>query len=181
MLDIFALDWQAIASGAQAVASLIVGIALVAVTRQIGISQTELTKGQNDLAIRTFNSQLFDRRYKIYDQISSSLLKTIMNTPVVEGQHPNDVFLDGMRHAKILFRPEVNNALDEIWAHIHTHNDILYRIRETKMSQDDLKQSFDDYHTELEWLQDRLNNMIDLFGDELKLGSKPQSSTSSAI
>ena len=164
-----AFDWQSFAT--LATGALAVGGAVIVGLRQLRIAERQnaiLTK-QTDLAELTLRHDLFDRRAAIYDA-ASDYLGAILVHAAPPDQATDHAYIVAKRQAKLIFRPEVEARLDEIWRRgcafraLHSVSRATYE-REGHYGDGNPEReaaALTRFHEDIEGL-------VDLFGDEMRL------------
>ncbi|SFK71710.1 hypothetical protein [Caulobacter sp. UNC279MFTsu5.1] len=166
MIDPYSFTWEAFAT-------LFTGLVAVAGAVVIGLRQTQILGRQVALAEMDQRIALFERRFKIYDDANLFLNHMI----AFAGFPPKpieDRFRASALEARLLFPSKVH---DDLWA-IYKRA-LQYDVLKKKMAADfarDHQYAADDTDQELIenlWLNETLINLLDVFGDELKLGESP--------
>jgi hypothetical protein len=164
MTDCNAFPWEA-------AATLLTGFAAVFGAVCIAKKQTKILDQQVSLAELDQRIALFERRFKIYDEAQAFLSHFVtfaeFPTPPIEKR-----FRAAALEARFLFQPQVHTDIYE--------RAIPYGVLKRKMAAD-LARAIafepDDIVKDLAeniWLSETLNNLHEVFGDELKLGEVPQ-------
>lgn len=163
MIDIYSFTWEAFAT-------LATGFAAVVAAMIVGLRQTKILDRQVALAETDQRIALFERRFKIYDDAN-----LFMNHMIQFAGFPpkpiEDRFRASALEARLLFKTKVH---DDLWA-IYKRT-LQYDVLKKKMAADfAANMRFDpaDINKELVenvWLSDTLTNLLNVFGDELKLG-----------
>jgi hypothetical protein len=165
-----AFTWEAFATLATGLAA--VGGATYVGIKQVGISkrQTAILNRQVELQAHSLRSDLFDRRYVIFEA-TENLLRDIAQS----GDHPESrllgEFYSAMSKSRLLFHSDVYDGLTKILTRV-------FDFKEKKTASDKFNRANDKFDHKLteqeqeahEWLSDRLVTLPDLFR-ELNLGS----------
>jgi hypothetical protein len=169
IVDWASFSWEAFSTLFTGI--LAVGGAIYVGRRQVGISdrQSQILERQASLDALKYRSELFERRFEVYEATARYLGATL-----AQGDQPErDVerrFLVAMDASKFLFAPQVAQNLDAIWkeccAFFATKRVMESNYRQTGsygegMPDKELKQ--------ITALNDRFQKLSELFGDELKL------------
>lgn len=184
-----------------ALIGVLVGVATVGAAFVVGLRQTLIMRDQTkiqkrqvviaehalDLELRKVNVDLFDKRFAVYEATRKflSFMLTHGNAPGwnlnVEGvtaeaqMELHTDFLAAMDKARFLFVPSVREGLEEIlsWAdYMHFQQWTENEPREGE-SADQLKvRNINAYVSFRKMMSDRLANLADGFGDELRLGGQ---------
>lgn len=185
----YTIDWNAIATGASALATFIVGMAAVKAAKTVGFKQAGIQAEQANIAERqtailaeqaalakaTLRSQQFDRRMDIYANATDFLL--LMEVHAKGGGEVEVLALSvDVRLSRFLFRSEVHEGMQEIWRNfqrlkVATRN--LYfpiALYETPDAEKvAMRHEIDEV---LAWRDDRLETLADLFADDLTIEAK---------
>jgi hypothetical protein len=165
-----AFTWEAFATLATGLAA--VGGATHVGRKQVAISkrQTAILNRQVELEAHSLRSDLFDRRYVIFEA-TEKLLRDIVQS----GDRPENRLLDEFRSAmsksRLLFHSDVYVGLTEILSHVLDFD-------AKKNASDQFNKANDEFDVTLveredtanQWLSDRLATLPELF-EELNLGS----------
>lgn len=182
----YTYDWNAIATGGGALATLIVGMAAVRAAKLVGFKQagiqseqasiaerqTDILAKQVDLANATLRSELFERRIDIFANATDFL---ILMEVYAKGGAQDEVlaFSVDVRLSRFLFRSEVHEAMREIWGKFQklkiakqklNSPMALYETPETEKTV--MRKEIDGI---LAWRDDRLETLTDLFADDLTI------------
>ncbi len=163
-----AIDWSAFTW--EAFATLATGLAAVAAAWSLGRRQILIQKQQVDLQAESLRSDLFDRRYEVYEATESLIVSIVIS----DNHADNGVvgnFASAVRKSRLLFSQNVYNGLKEIFR--RTNNFVQAKKLADRSYQktgryDDSK--IQSQENECKWLEDQLRSLPDLFG-EMTLGS----------
>ena len=129
------------------------------------------TERQTSLQELSLRSDLFDRRYVVYENVREFLLHIVRHA-----QYPDleieRLFLVAMGEAKFLFGNEVQAALQEIWERAGTYN--VLKMEMARIYQAEGHYGDGNPQRELElnnWIYGRFRDLSDIF-DELKLSGR---------
>jgi hypothetical protein len=184
-----------------ALIGVVIGLATVYAAYRVGVrqalimnDQTKIQKRQAviaehalDLELRKVNVDLFDKRFEVYEATRKflSFMLTHGNAPgwnlKVEGvtaeaqMELQTEFYAAIDKARFLFVPKVREELEEIlsWAdtmHFQSWSDAEPKESETASQQQ--ARQVNDYVAFRTKMSDRLANLVDIFGDELRLGGQ---------
>jgi hypothetical protein len=173
MINWSAFTWDAFAT-------LLTGILAVGAAFFVGRRQVEISNKQNSilseqarLSALTYRSDLFEHRFEVYDA-TSRFLGTIIahaDRPDVEVERR---FLIALDRSKFLFAPEVTESLRTIWkeacAFSATKAQMQANYNRTGSYGDGMPQKELEQITKL---HERLENLSDTFGLELRLSEVP--------
>ena len=164
LIDWCAFDWQSFAT-------LVSGLAAVSAAFWVGLRQADIQKRQTKIQETALRSDLFDRRFKVFER-AEQFLREIIQHADDPSQETQREFQMAMGESRFLFKQDVRLGLKEIW-------DKWAGFHALKMN---MKHSFlttghyGDGNTErdaiaLTWFFDRFTNLSELF-DELMLGGE---------
>jgi hypothetical protein len=162
----------------EAFATLVAGILAVIAAGVIGWRQSQISKrqaeildGQLQLERQRHKAELFEKRFAVYEA-TRKILQNLMK----HANEPEDEFkrayLVAIDQSKFLFRHDVYESLDRLWRDIcmfsankaqMTHN--FETIGTYGQAEIDRNQAY------LLAFMNQLDNLSDLFGDELRLGA----------
>lgn len=169
MINWAAFTWDAFATLFTGI--LAVGAALFVGLRQVKISdrQSRILEQQADIDALKYRSELFDRRLEVYDA-TARFLAAILQKAAEPEQEIIRSFLLARDSARFLFVDQVTVDLHKVW------DDCCAFFAAKRASDANFAKtgSYGDSASELEYKQlnvinDRFQNLSDLFGDELKL------------
>lgn len=156
------VDWQA-------VAILVTGLLAVGAAYFVGQRQAEIQSHQADIQEAALRSDLFDRRYKVFEAAEQFLREIIQHAddPSPETQR---AFVVVIGESRFLFLPPVRDGLDEIWKKWTAFHVLKVTMRHLFQTE----QHYGDGNPEKEgvalaWFAERFSTLPELF-DELKLG-----------
>lgn len=184
-----------------AVIGLLIGLATVLAAYRVGIRQALIMSDQTkiqerqvviaehalDLELRKVNVDLFDKRFEVYESTRKflSFMITHGNAPgwnlSIEGvtseaqMELQTNFLAAIDKARFLFGASVREGLEEIlsWAdNLHFQDWTENEPREGETAEQLRVRSINAYVSFRKKMSDRLANLADVFGDELRLGGQ---------
>ena len=164
-IDWYAFDWQSFAT--LATGFIAVGAAFYVGRKQAAISaaQTEILARQTRLAELTLRHEIFDRRYEVFVSAQNFLSQTLRH-----GEAPNlaesQPFLEAMWKSRLLFQPRVYEGLKRIWGTVGDYR----TAKQSVIASDGSKESLDKEHQLFLTINDEMIRVLDLFGDEIRLG-----------
>ncbi|MNV21536.1 hypothetical protein D3C71_1124740 [compost metagenome] len=184
-----------------ALVGLLIGLATVGAAYSVGLRQALIMRDQTkiqkrqvliaehalDLELRKVNVDLFDKRFEVYEATRKflSFILTHGNAPGwnldVEGATTDDQlklqadFSAAMDKSRFLFGSSVRRGLMEIWQwgdeiHWQTWADIEPREGESVAELE--TRNINTYVAFRKTMTNRLANLADVFGDELRLGGQ---------
>jgi hypothetical protein len=164
MINWHAFSWEAFAT-------LMTGILAVGAAFAVGRRQLSIQEKQASLQELELRSDLFDRRYAVYDNVRKFLLHIIRDAQYPSSEIERD-FLMAMGEAKFLFGNKVQAALQEMWERVGN-----YRV--LKMEMERIYQDEGHYgdgnpkreHDLFIWISGRFSDLPDIF-EELKLSGQ---------
>jgi hypothetical protein len=173
-------DWPGYA---QAAATLLAGLAAVVAAvivglRQAGIARTqaEISRRQTEILGRQVlldelknRSDVFDRRFAIYQATVKLLSEVMVHAAKASGDTERD-FLRALDQSKFLFRPAVYESLRTLWADYCMFG-AFKSIMEAGPQHPEYHQSVDGEHASLLAFNERLGSLSELFGDELVIAA----------
>ena len=160
-------DWPSLAT--LAAGSMAVGGAIYIGRKQTRISaaQTEILHRQADTAALALRAALFDRRYRIYDDVRTFLVRVVQIADEPERETVSS-FIVAMHESKLHFRPAVHDGINDIWkraAFYFAHRGAAKANLPEAMTQEAIRRTHDEFLA----LTKDLEGLADLFGDELRL------------
>ena len=175
MIDWHAFTWEAFATLVTGLAAVIgavwIGLRQVAITRRqtkIADRQTSILAYQAEIADLAVRSDLFERRFEVYDRIDRFL------TEASTGKFVREVLFDAsllsaQRTAKLIFPPQVYDGINELWQKAYE----LSRANRTAddnypdgILPDELISTIGNL---VNWLAHRQDTLPELFGNELRI------------
>ncbi len=170
------IDWPAVGSVGQAIATLLTGFAAVAgaviVARKqavIAERQTKILAEQARIEAMKLRHELFDRRVKIYDACREFILWTMGDMLRGEANLWAEIGA-ARRDARFLFPPSVERAINEFIGKATEVLETTYAMNKEYENKKEFRQEdIDRRHAAVLWLGEQLHNLDEMFGDELKL------------
>ena len=153
----------------EAFATLATGLAAVGAAVVIGMKQAEIQRVQAGIQSLALKSDLFDRRYSLYDRVKRYLI----DLQKLAGQRDWDCeqqFLVARGEAQFLFHSSVVTGIDEIWNKACEYCALRLEMEESFAASGSY--GIGNPNRQLEarrWFHDRLQTLPDLF-HEMKLG-----------
>ncbi|MBA4163506.1 MAG: hypothetical protein C0510_02555 [Erythrobacter sp.] len=163
------IDWDAFSW--EAFATLVTGVVAVAAAFVVGRRQLTIHEQQTRLQELELRSDLFDRRYAVYEKVRQFLLYIMQHAQYPELELEQS-FLTAMGESKFLFGDKVQGALQEIWKRA-----LAYRVLKVEMARIyQAEGHYGDGNPQREfdatsWLSSQFRALPDLF-DELKLSGR---------
>jgi hypothetical protein len=174
------LDWSA-----EAIATLLTGITAVGGAVYVGVKQARIQSRQASISDRqtkildrqialaelALRKDLFDERFAVYEATQKLLMQAMREGGWVAWNDPVlTPFFIAKDKAKFLFRPAVSEGLQEIWEKVNAGTAIHKVMTSTYEREGHYGENNPDrQHAITVWLDDRLRNLSDLFGSELRL------------
>ncbi len=165
----------------EAFATLATGLTAVAAAWWVGQKQTAISRRQTEILARQVDldnsrlrSELFDKRFEVYQDIEGVISEVARQGGPPDWEHQRR-YLAAMHRSKFLFRAEVVDALGVIWktccAGFANYSEKTASYAQTGVyGQDHIEK---DYQFKI-WISEILGSLPEVFGDELKLGQKSE-------
>ena len=155
----------------EAFATLVTGLAAVVAAFVLGRTQIAIQKKQTDIQAQSLRSDLFDRRYDVFDRTEKFIFKIVNSADYPPRETEWDFFL-AMGQARFLFSKEVVSGLEEIRKNCSSYqasNSMMDRKQKItgRFDEEDVKRETD----ARSWFSERLKSLPELF-DEMKLGGQ---------
>lgn len=157
-----AFDWQSFAT-------LVTGVLAVSAAFVVGKRQVAIQERQTRLQEISLRSDLFDRRYGVYEKVREFCLYILRKAEYPTLEHERD-YLMAMGEAKFLFDGTVQTSLQEIWEKASAYKLLkmdMARIYKAEGHYGDGNPERE--HDAIMWISGRFSDLPSLF-EELKLG-----------
>ena len=164
LIDWCAFTWEAFAT-------LVTGLLAVGGASLIGFGQMKIQEKQVDLQDLALRSDLFERRYSVYERVREFVVEICQTADSPEWETQQNFFV-AKGEAKFLFDDKVVEGVDEIWKRacdFRALKQTMNRIYSNEGHYGD--GNVDKERDASEWWSDRLITIPDLF-DQLKLSGK---------
>jgi hypothetical protein len=146
----------------EAFATLVTGVSAVAGAVWVANGQMKIQKKQTNIQAQALRSDLFERRYRVFDE-TEKLLREVINTgsPNHDASQP---FRAAKGEAHFLFDESVVSGLDEIWRKICEYQVLITNMNSNYQSAGNYGDGNPDKkENALLWFSDRLNTLPKLF------------------
>lgn len=153
----------------EAFATLVTGVLAVGAAYWVGRRQTEIQNRQANIQEAGLRSDLFDRRYRVFERTEQFIREIIQSDEPSPGTQRDFVLAIG--ESRFLFNESVKSGLDEIWK-----NSVEFHALNKVMEQSYLTQGhYGDGNPEKRcvasvWFGERFFTLPDMF-EELRLGT----------
>jgi hypothetical protein len=162
-----AIDWCGFTW--EAFATLATGLAAVGAAVFIGTRQAEIQKVQAGIQSLALRSDLFDRRYRVYER-TQKFVGIICRTGDAPDHDLDGQFLMAMGESKFLFDANVVSGLGEIWSNACSYAAIKGEMRRLDDKGAHIEPGLLQRERDLfSWFSDRLMSLPELF-EAMKLG-----------
>ena len=153
----------------EAFATLATGLSAVLAAVYVARKQSEIQKAQVGLQSLALRSDLFDRRYGVYDRVQN-FIGEIVRTADSPGRDIEQQFLIAKGEAKFLFDATVVSGLDEIWSKACEYRALKKMMAHTYQTEGHYGAANPQKECDANiWFGGRLQSLPDLF-DTMKLG-----------
>jgi hypothetical protein len=164
VIDWYKFDWPTFAGLAQALATILVGVAVVIGAWRIGLRQTDILKNQIELERSKLAHNLYERRYRAYDASVALLANAVAGDRMRPSEEIEVKFMAALTEARFLYPREVIETMEEIWEKVQYHYSLA---RKSISAQSEGAENLKDYaHEALEinmWLDQRLITLHQAF------------------
>lgn len=157
------ISWEAF--GTLATGLLAVGAALA-----VGLRQQKVIERQTTLTELQLRTNLFERRYGVYDATKSLLVEILAHADRASAETERR-FIVGLNDAKFLFRNDVESELRRIWrltCSFNANHSVMSHNFKTLGHYGD-NGEVDREHEYLDEINRTLEGLADAFGDEIRL------------
>ena len=162
LVDWHAFDWQSFST-------LMTGGLAVLAAYVVGRRQTEIQSRQANIQEAALRSDLFDRRYKVFERAEQFLREILQHADDPSPETQRD-FVVAMGESRFLFGRPVRDGLDVIWkrwAGFHALKVTMNHLFERQGHYGEGNPEKE--RVELEWFMEQFSSLPHLF-DELQLG-----------
>lgn len=162
----------------EAFATLITGLSAVGGAVWVGSRQVIIQQKQAEIQLRQtqlqeaeLRSELFDRRYRVYERV-----KKFMTEILQKADDPEEItqreYLVAMGESRFLFHDNVRQGLDEIWENWTKFHVLKVTMKRTYDLEGHYGEGNPDREYEaLKWFNERFKTLPELF-DELRLSTQ---------
>ncbi len=161
------VEWSAFSW--EAFATLTTGFLAVGGAIAVGLRQTRILERQTTLQEQSVRSDIFDRRYKVFERVERFLLEICQSADDPTKETERD-FLISMGEARFLFSETVVAGLQETWeksSDFHALKRVMDHTYKTKGHYGE--GTPEQERLSLVWFSDRLRTLSVLFA-EMRLG-----------
>lgn len=168
-IDLTEFSWEALAT-------LVTGLAAVIAAMLVGLRQAGIADRQSRILARqvgldelALRAELFEQRFAVYEGVRKFLAAIMAYADKPEPEIERG-YLVAMDQARFLFRPEVHEQLREVWKRACG----FFAVKSVMKAQyektgDYGHANIEKEHEHLLWLAGKLENLSELFGEELRL------------
>lgn len=159
------------------------GLAAVGAALVVGLRQTAISQKQNEILDRQaklselqLRSQLFDRRFGCYENARQYVAQIVANAAPAN-RDSEFKYVSAMHESVFLFDAKVHQHLRDIWKVTSDFRAVHLMTRDSFAREGHYGPQLDREHELLQRIAEHLGNLIDGFGDEMRLSAGSTAAT----